>query len=235
MSEQQLNLYLTVENDCGYFAERKARNIIPDPQIAMSNDLYGQLIQHGYRRSGEQTYTPHCDECDDCIACRLPTTSFKTTKSQRRCLKNNQDLTCTEKNAHYSDEYFELYAKYLNSRHDDGEMANPEKSEFSDFLYSNWSKTVFYEIRKDEKLIAVAVTDITTTGLSAVYTFFDPEESKRSLGTYCILKQVEKTQASSMEYLYMGYWIDNCRKMQYKTNFKPMQLFRNNQWQLQKI
>ena len=231
MNAQHLQLYLTVEHECGYFPERRAINLVPDPQVAMSMPLYSQLIQHGYRRSGDQTYRPHCPACHDCIACRIPVAHFKPNRNQRRCLKQNQDLATTITNATYTDEYFELYRKYLNARHADGNMADPETDDFSHFLYADWSDTAFIEVRKDNRLIAVAVCDITSTGLSAVYTFFDPDEAKRSLGTYCILLEIEQARTLQLDYLYMGYWIENCRKMQYKTQFKPMQFFINDAWE----
>jgi len=230
MDAQPLQLYLTVEHDCGYLAGLKSANLVPDPQIPMTMPLYSQLIQHGYRRSGSQTYRPHCKGCEACIACRLPVANFNANRNQRRCLKANHDLTSTVVKAGFTDEYFQLYKHYLNTRHNDGDMVNPVDDDFSQFLYSDWSETAFIELRKDERLIAVAVTDIVSKGLSAVYTFFDPTEEKRSLGTYCILLQIEQAKYMQLDYLYMGYWIENCQKMLYKSNFKPMEFFVDEQW-----
>jgi len=229
---QPLQLYMTVEHDCGYLPNLKSANLIPDPQISMTMPLYSQLIQHGYRRSGSQTYRPHCKNCKACIACRLPAALFKPSRNQRRCIKKNKDLEASIVPARFTDEYFELYKNYLNTRHTDGDMVNPVADDFKQFLYSDWSETVFIELRKDERLIAVAVTDIVSNGLSAVYTFFDPTEEKRSLGTYCILLQVEQAKRMQLAYLYMGYWIENCQKMLYKSNFKPMEFFVDEQWAL---
>ena len=133
--------------------------------------------------------------------------------------------------ARYSDEYFELYRDYLNARHADGEMADPEPDDFKQFLFSDWSNTHFLEVRKDERLLAVAVTDVTPSGLSAVYTYFDPAESRRSLGNFCILQQIQQTRDMQLAHLYMGYWIKDCQKMSYKTNYQPMELLINDLWQ----
>ncbi len=230
MQAQPLQLYLTVEHDCSYLPDQKAATLVPDPQVAMNMALYSQLIQHGYRRSGSHTYKPHCENCQACIACRLPVARFKANRNQRRCLKNNQDLELRLKPAGYSDEYFQLYTKYLNHRHADGGMANPSSEDFSQFLYCDWSETVFLEIRNNKRLIAVAVTDITSNGLSSVYTFFDPDESKRSPGTYAILQQVQQAELMKKDYLYMGYWINDCQKMLYKANYRPMEYLSGNKW-----
>jgi len=133
--------------------------------------------------------------------------------------------------AGYSEEYFELYRNYLNIRHGDGEMSNPKPDDFKQFLYCEWSNTYFLEIRKNERLLAVAVTDVTPSGLSAVYTYFDPSEAKRSLGNLCILQQIQYAQYLQLEYLYMGYWIKDCQKMKYKANFQPLETFVDNLWQ----
>jgi len=133
--------------------------------------------------------------------------------------------------ADYNDEYFELYRDYLNARHTDGGMANPEPDDFKKFLYSEWSNTYFLEVRKDKRLLAIAVTDVTHSGLSAIYTYFDPNEFRRSLGTFCILQQIQQTREMQHDHLYMGYWIKNCQKMKYKSNFQPMEAFIDNLWQ----
>ena len=170
-------------------------------------------IKLGYRRSGDFIYRPHCTGCEECRPCRIPVAQFSPRRNQQRCLKSNQDLSLNIVKAHYSDEYFELYRDYLNARHGDGEMSNPVPDDFEKFLYSDWSNTYFLEARKDERLLAVAVTDVTPSGLSAVYTYFDPAESKRGLGNFCILQQIHHTQLMQLDHLYMGYWINDCQKM----------------------
>ncbi len=232
MNTRHLQLYITTESPCSYFDDKMSRNLVPDPQLRLNMPIYNQLIQHGFRRSGAHCYRPHCKGCQSCLACRIPVDAFNSNRSQKRCLKLNQHLKLTAVNAKFSEEYFALYQRYLNSRHTDGSMANPEKEDFKQFLYCKWSDTQFLEFRIDGRLVAVAVTDIVSDGLSAVYSFFEPEMMKNSLGTYCILKQIDYARELELNYVYLGYWIKNHQKMHYKNNFKPLQLYRDEQWQL---
>lgn len=232
MNSNHLQLYITTESPCSYFDDRMSGSLVPDPEVALSMPLYNQLIQHGFRRSGEHTYRPHCKSCQACIACRIPVSAFTASRSQQRCSKANQDLTVSVARAEFSDEYFELYSRYLNSRHTGSSMADPTAEEFSQFLYCDWCDTRFLELRLDNKLVAIAVTDVVSDGLSAVYSFFDPDMQKRSLGTYCILKQIEHAKSQGLDYLYLGYWIENHNKMHYKTNFKPLQMYLDEKWQV---
>jgi arginyl-tRNA--protein-N-Asp/Glu arginylyltransferase len=235
MNSRHLQFYLTTVTPCSYFANRKSRNLVPDPDISLNMPIYNQLIQHGFRRSGAHCYRPHCKDCKSCLACRIPVKEFISNRSQKRCLKANQNLEQTVICADFSKEYFELYRRYLNSRHTDGSMADPAEEDFKQFLYRNWSDTQFLEHRLNGRLVAVAVTDIVNDGISAVYSFFDPEMAKQSLGTYCILKQIEYARELGMDYVYLGYWIKNYPKMHYKNNFKPLQLYLDEQWQIQHI
>lgn len=230
MNSRQLQLYITTESPCSYFSDRMSRSLVPDPAITLNMPIYNQLIQHGFRRSGGHSYRPHCQGCQACISCRVPVSQFKHNRSQQRCLKKNDDIDLSMADAGFTEEYFELYRRYLNSRHIDGSMANPAKNDFKQFLYSDWSDTQFIELRLNGVLVAVAVTDIICDGLSAVYSFFDPELNKRSLGTYCVLKQIEYAKQLKLDYVYLGYWIENHEKMHYKNNFKPLQLYIDNQW-----
>ena len=232
MNSQHLQLFITAESPCSYFDDRMSGNLVPDPEVALNMPIYNQLIQHGFRRSGEHTYRPHCKDCQECVACRLPVKDFLPNRSQQRCAKANQDLSSSITNAKFNDEYFELYCRYLNSRHVDSSMANPSKEEFEQFLYCDWSNTQFIELRLDGQLVAIAVTDVMSDGVSAVYSFFEPEMRKRSLGTYCILQQIEYTKNLETDYVYLGYWINNHKKMHYKSKFKPLQAYRDEQWKI---
>ncbi len=237
MTSRQLQLYITTESPCGYFTDRMSSNLVPDPKLRLNAPIYNQLIQHGFRRSGAHCYRPHCNSaqngCQACIACRLAVNDFKSSRSQRRCLNKNQDLILSVTTAGFSDECFQLYRRYLNSRHIDGSMADPTEEDFKQFLYCDWSETQFLEFRQNGKLLAVAVTDMVSNGLSAVYSFFDPEMERRSLGTYCVLKQVDHAKQLGLEYVYLGYWIKDHPKMHYKNNFKPLQIYSNEKWQRQ--
>jgi arginyl-tRNA--protein-N-Asp/Glu arginylyltransferase len=235
MSSEKLNLYLTSEHECGYLPDRMATSLVPDPKVQMNQELYSQLIKLGYRRSGEYIYRPHCNGCTECQPCRVPVKLFTPKRSQKRCLKTNSDLTTDIVDASYSDEHFQLYQSYINSRHADGQMVDPDPEDFSHFLLNEWGKTSFIEIRKKRRLIAVAVTDHTLAGLSAVYNYFDPVEEKRSLGTYCILQQIQQAKRQQHDHLYMGYWIEQSQKMSYKSNFQPLEIFANNSWKVMDV
>lgn len=230
MTARHLQLYVTTESPCGYYDDRVSRNLVPDPQVAMTMPIYNSLIQHGFRRSGSHCYRPYCKDCSACVACRIRVADFKPDRSQRRCLKANTDLKMIEVPAGFDEEYFSLYQRYVNSRHSDGSMANPDRNAFSDFLYSRWSDTRFLCFYLSGKLVAVAVTDMVADGVSAVYSFFDPDLEKRSLGTWCILQQVEQVKSLGLDYVYLGYWIDGHPKMHYKTRFSPLELYREERW-----
>ena len=230
MNSHSLSLYLTTEHSCGYFADRNSANIVPDPKIQISKDLYSLLVNKGFRRSGNFVYRPHCPDCQACLPCRIKIIDFQANRNQRRCLKKNRDLITRITLATYTDEYFDLYSRYLNARHHDSSMANPQVDDFKQFLLCDWKQTLFIESRLNERLISVTVADYLIDGLSAVYTFFDPEEDKRSLGTHAILQQIWFTQVYQLPYVYLGYWIKGHPKMDYKNNFQGLQTYQQNQW-----
>jgi arginine-tRNA-protein transferase len=233
MNSRHLQLYITTESPCSYFADRLSCNLVPDPKLRLNMPIYNQLIQHGFRRSGGYCYRPHCTHCHACLACRIPVDKFTPSRSQKRCLKMNQALKLTAVSAGFTTEYFDLYRRYLNSRHTDGSMSDPAEEDFKQFLYCQWSDTQFLEHRLDGKLVAVAVTDIVSDGVSAVYSFFDPEMVKHSLGTYCVLQQLDYAKQLGLDYVYLGYWIENHPKMHYKSNFRPLQIYHDEHWQTQ--
>lgn len=230
MNSRNLQLYVTAETPCSYFEDRMSRNLVPDPEIPLNMPIFNSLIQHGFRRSGKYSYRPYCNNCKKCIACRVPVDGFIANRSQKRCLKKNSDVELSVHDATYKEEYFSLYSRYLNSRHADGSMANPAREDFRQFLYCNWSDTRFMEFRLSGKLVAIAVTDFLSDGLSAVYSFFEPELEARSLGTLCILKQIEYALEHSLQHVYLGYWIEDHPKMQYKINFRPLEIYHEEQW-----
>ncbi len=231
MNQETLSLYITAEHECGYYDDRKTFNLIPDPQIQMGASLYSLLISNGFRRSGEFVYRPHCKQCQACVPCRINIENFKPSRNQRRCLKTNQDLTTHIVPAQFKEEYFSLYSRYLNSRHKDGNMADPTREDFSNFLLNSWKTTVFIESRINGQLLCVAVVDFLNAGPSAVYTFFEPAEHKRSLGTFAILQQIWLARLYEKPSLYLGYWIDQHPKMTYKRNFSALEIFQQTDWQ----
>ena len=160
----------------------------------------------------------------------MPVERFRPDRSQRRCLTRNRDLEVGLVPAGYSDEYFALYRHYLRARHVGGGMDDARPEDFSRFLYTSWSPTQFVEFRHDGRLLALAVTDFCATGLSAVYTFFEPGEDARSLGTFAILSQLRLARERGLDHLYLGFWIEGHPKMHYKSRFRPLEVLTGEGW-----
>ena len=145
-------------------------------------------------------------------------------------MRRNKDLTIKIEKASFNSRFYDLYQRYVNVKHADGDMFPPSIEQYKTFLLSPWADSIFISSYLGKKLVSVAVTDRLKDGLSAIYTFYDPYEAKRSLGTFNILNQVEMASELSLNYLYLGYWIANNQKMHYKINFKPLELFVNSEW-----
>jgi arginine-tRNA-protein transferase len=146
--------------------------------------------------------------------------------------QRNQDLQVTAVAPLFKLEHFKLYCRYLETRHRGGGMDNPTPDSYMQFLTSTWAETIFYEFRLNKQLLGVAVTDHFDRGMSAVYTFFDPDVSERSLGTYAVLWEIQETQQLNLDWLYLGYWIAECRKMSYKTAYQPLEHYHNGTWRI---
>ncbi len=231
VAAQRLRLFLTGRHPCSYLPGRSARSLFVQPEGPKSTALCSVLLDQGFRRSGEHIYRPACDECGACVASRIPVARFNPRRSQRRIwARNREDLVVRMVPAAFTDEYFDLYRRYLALRHPDGEMADPSPEEYRQFLLGNWCETLFLEVREAGVLRAVAVTDVLEHGLSAVYTFFDPEQQERSLGVFCILSQIEEARRRGLSWLFLGYWVHGCRKMAYKTEYRPVELLLEGSW-----
>jgi len=230
--QKPINLYLSAEHDCSYLPDRQANSLFVDPEKQMTADIYSELIQQGFRRSGNYVYTPYCKKCQDCIPVRLNIQKFVLSSSQKRCVNKNKSLAVATKKPLYDQAQYQIYADYVVSRHPGGGMDEPDNDKYLDFLTSKWSNTVFFEFQDNSKAIAIAVTDIVDNGLSAVYTFFDPtpECQKRSPGVFSILWQIEEARRRKLQWLYLGYWIKDCHKMSYKENYQPLEYFYNHLW-----
>lgn len=230
VKQRQLNLFLTPPHACAYLPTRLATTVFVDPYLQKTQRLYTLLVSQGFRRSGDHLYRPHCENCQACISVRIPVYEFQMRRNQKRVWRRNQDLTVKAVAPVYRPEHFKLYSTYLAHRHKGGGMDETTPEHYLQFLTSQWAETVFYEFRLEQRLVAVAVVDILTTGLSAVYTFFDPSFEQRSLGTFAILWEIEEVKRLKLEWLYLGYWIEGCRKMAYKINYQPLEYYKNNQW-----
>ena len=230
-----LQLYATPSHTCSYLESQEAVTLFADPSANISNRLYSELSELGFRRSGNHIYRPHCRKCRACIPVRVPVGEFKPSRSQKRSMKKNQDLDVIAIPVGFHDEHYKLYRKYITSRHKDGGMDQDSPGHYMAFINSPWSEVNLYEFRLRDELLAIAVTDHLCNGLSAVYSYFEPDVGSRSLGTYMVLWQIEYARKLGLQYVYLGYWIKQCRKMAYKTQYQPIEFFDGNQWLRQKI
>ncbi len=227
---QELALYATPEHDCSYLPGQQASTVFADPKVVMDSQLYSELSDLGFRRSGQHYYRPHCQQCQACTPIRVSAQDFQRSKSQKRVWKKNSTVEGRLLPADFHEDHYLLYEKYINSRHADGDMYPPSRDQYRSFLVNGHSSTRFIEFSENNRLLAIAVCDRLNDGLSAIYTFFDPELADRSLGTYAILWQLEEAKQQQLRYLYLGYFIKECKKMAYKTKFSPFEARIENQW-----
>ncbi len=227
---QQLQFYATPEHSCSYLENRRAKTIFVDPDALLDKNNYSRLSDLGFRRSGNHIYRPHCQNCSACISARIPVALFRPSKSQKRVLRLNQDLLTCSRAPTYTDEYYALYERYIRVRHHDGDMHPSSIEQFESFLVQSQFNTRFIEFRHDQTLLAVAVVDYLEQGISAIYTFFDPDLPHRSLGKLAILRMIQQAHLEGLPYLYLGYWIKNCQKMAYKADYQPIQLLIEGHW-----
>jgi leucyl-tRNA---protein transferase len=235
MQRDAVRLFYSIDHPCGYFPDRLARNLLIDPIAEPQQIIYEQALTRGFRRAGGHVYRPHCQTCKACVASRIPVEQFSPDRSQRRNLRNNQDLEMKLRPAAFGEAQFALYQRYLSQRHAGGGMENPSPDDFMRFLTSAWSKTWFLEFRLAGELICVAVTDVAAGGLSSVYTFYDADLSHRGLGTFAILSQVNLARKLKLPHVYLGYWIDAHPKMHYKAKFQPLEVQVAGVWQKQTV
>lgn len=227
---QKLGFYATPPHSCNYLPDQEAVTLFADPHFPKNTRLYSALADCGFRRSGEHLYIPHCTSCARCVPVRIPVEEFSLSRSQARTLRRNRTLTINRSPADFEPEHFSLYKRYLACRHRGGGMDNPAPENYIEFLTASWAETYFYEMRDAGKLICIAVVDYMDDALSAVYTFFDPDYAKYSPGKFSILFEIEEARRTGKKWLYLGYWIEGCNKMEYKSEYKPMEFYIDNQW-----
>jgi len=223
-------LFLTHEHPCSYLDGKLAQAVFVHPSFQLETSVYTQLIEKGYRRSGDDVYAPHCVNCSACVPARLAVAQFKPDRSQKRCMKKNINTQATIKPAVFTQAHYDLYLRYQAIRHGDGDMAHSSADDYINFLGSSWCNTYFVEFSIANELAGIAVIDQLDNALSAVYTFFDPRFSSYSLGVYAVLWQIEHARQQNLEFLYLGFWIKECKKMAYKSNYQPLQLLLDKHW-----
>ncbi|MGE8545906.1 arginyltransferase [Alcaligenes sp. Marseille-Q7550] len=230
-SPQTLQFYSTASYGCSYLPDHQARSLVAAPSHLINDKVYSKLVQQGFRRSGTFTYRPYCDQCQACQPLRCDALHFHPDRTQRRTLKRHGTLQARVLPLHWNADHYELYRRYQSSRHPGAGMDEDNQSQYAQFLLASHVSSRLVEFRDPVGVLKiVSVIDLLQDGLSAVYTFFDPDDAG-SLGTYAILWQLEYCRQESLPWLYLGYWIEESRKMTYKTRFRPYQLLVNGRWE----
>lgn len=217
--------YVTAPAPCPYLdghTERKVFTELRGPEADSLNEALGRV---GFRRSQTVVYRPACEGCSACVSVRVRAQDFALTKSLKRVKRGNTDLIATIVPPLATPEQYDLLSRYLATRHADGSMADMQEAEYAEMVETSPVSTVLIEYRRavDQRLMAVALTDELSDGLSMVYSFFAPEETQRSLGSYVILDHIDRTCAQNQSYVYLGYWVKNSPKMGYKDRFRPLE------------
>ncbi len=223
-------LFLTEQQPCSYLDKLNSQSVIVHPSFSLNTALYSQLIEQGFRRSGNEIYRPHCPTCSECIPTRVEVKKFIPNRNQKRCIRKNRQIAVIVKSAQFDLVHYQMYLQYQKHRHQQGGMADFSKEDYMSFLAGSWCNTLFVEFSIESELAAIAVVDLLDNALSAVYTFFSPKFSRYSLGNYAILWQLQHAKELGLDYVYLGFWIDNCQKMSYKTQYQPIQGFIDNEW-----
>ncbi len=227
--------YVTAPQPCPYLGDKQERKLFTtlyeEDGVALNNSLSHQ----GFRRSQNVIYRPSCPDCNACQSARVKVNGFSPSRSQKRVLKRNSHLQRSLKTPWARDVHFQLFNRYLHSRHADGGMAGMDEVEFSAMVEETPVNTrlIEYSTYRDGKSVPVAVclSDILEDGLSMVYSFFEPDLAKDSIGTYMILDHIRLAQESGLPYVYLGYWVQGSPKMGYKSKFQPLETYRDGGWQ----
>lgn len=227
----ELKFGLTAGATCSYLPQQQEQLVFLLPGQPLDAQLYQQLMQLNFRRSGEQVYTPHCPGCRSCQSVRIAAAQFRASRHQRRVwAKAQRDGWQFVLKAPDGTDYFPLFAAYINHKHSDGSMYPADRSQLDGMLHCSWLKVLVLEQYHQQQLVAVTIVDETAEALSAVYTFFHPHVSRYSAGFLAILQLIQSCLTSDKQWLYLGYQIDGCQKMAYKAAFLPQQRFIQGQW-----
>ena len=225
-------LFLGESHPCPYLSNHEARMAILPPDFPLTGPFYGALVRSGFRRSGELVYRTYCEGCKSCIPIRIPVQRFSPNRSQRRAWKQNESLSVEAVPAVFNQEHYRLYLEYQTHRHPDGDMAKSSAEEFIRFLGNpRFDGTIFFEFRRAGLLVAVSVVDVLDDGFSAVYTFFEPAQQSRGLGVFAVLWQIEEVRRRGGRSVYLGFWIQESKKMAYKSQYRPYEVLGLDGWE----
>ncbi len=226
--------YVTAPQPCPYLEGRMERKLFTALQGDGANDLNDVLSHQGFRRSQNVLYRPSCADCNACMSARIDISRFTPSKSQKRTIRRNANLQRRATSPWATEDQYELFRRYLDSRHADGGMADMDVFEFAAMIEETpiRSRVVEYTDRDTHELIGVSLTDVLSDGLSMVYSFFSPNLPRNSLGTYLILDHIEIAREAGVPYIYLGYWVPGSSKMGYKANFSGLEVYTGGRWQV---
>ncbi|MEL6509366.1 MAG: arginyltransferase [Pseudomonadota bacterium] len=228
--------YVTAPQPCPYLEGRMERKLFTALQGDTSEKLNDALSKQGFRRSQNVLYRPSCGDCSACLSARIRVADFKLSKSQRRILRRNREVSRQATSPWATEDQFDLFRRYLDSRHADGGMADMDIFEFAAMVEETPIRSRVIEYSQSDEdgvsaLAAVCLTDVLDDGLSMVYSFYDPDLERHSLGTYVILDHVSIAQDAGLPYVYLGYWVPGSPKMGYKAKFSGLEVYRNGAWE----